>query len=900
VNGRYHGTVTIPGATNLGTPIYSVQGKPLTIPIYPSSDPACGSPNTLHLQLGYTDDGYGDNGYAHHDDGDFNQCGSDSIWPFANHGSPARVAVTVQHNVAGAIYTAQPYDLVPACIDDNFIFANAHWGWQSGQPVPMNSGNPATSQPTSYDDPDAAQQLFSLGLLGDIALLGGPLGLWFIHNEFDAFTLCDVNRGHRNWSDITYSGRIRWTEKSSAAPIFGDDDYNLDICTEPVGPAGIVAGGLIKDDAQKRVHMEFDAAESIDEFTRHEFRTFWDDLRDDVDRDNENGARPLVDGHLAIVTGLMGDDAVHDENSGSEIHPVHALAVHRDRTRSSPTTFRDRWALFVRNYGDEGECSSLDHYLLLNQYTFRLRPTIDPQFSSFIDGSRTVVNDAQLLAGRASKGAPSNAKFGSPSYFPSASDPAHPDVLVTMDLLDPPEHSWYAGEIEVEWSLTQPIPDLAYLDVTAKDGFCRAPPEPVAAATAASTSSEATEAVMEPEDTARLLWNSLTPEEQADHVAVYDATVPPRPAPQVVPASLSKASSPPLVPEHVPGTTVGPPTAYKIAQGAAVITALCAATHGAPPLAAAGACSSVPPTTLLTTSGGATGNDGWLTTALSVTLAPRDASGSGIAYTEWSFDGLSFARYAGSLQIPEGVTTLFFKSADNAGNVEDVKSRQFMVDTLAPVSAARALQGAAGETRFAYSVQDPVPGSGATVLHASYSSGGGRVPVDAPPPAGELALPTQCEDVEYWGEDAAGNQEAHQRTGDRQPPDLSLSPSSLCLWPPDHRRVRLRLGRDFTAAAADTCDPSPRVKIAGVTSSEPAAGGGSGNSSADVSFSDTAACVRVERAGTGTGRTYSIAVQATDGSGNASTQTILVDVPHSAQQGCATNVEVIPDTAPCE
>ena len=68
---KYDGTVTIPYATNVGTPIYSLVARnpdgtlgwlPHTISDRPATDSECVAPSRgLHLQLGYTDDDYRDN-----------------------------------------------------------------------------------------------------------------------------------------------------------------------------------------------------------------------------------------------------------------------------------------------------------------------------------------------------------------------------------------------------------------------------------------------------------------------------------------------------------------------------------------------------------------------------------------------------------------------------------------------------------------------------------------------------------------------------------------------------------------------------------------------------------------------------------------------------------------------
>jgi hypothetical protein len=71
-----------------------------------------------------------------------------------------------------------------------------------------------------------------------------------------------------------------------------------------------------------------------------------------------------------------------------------------------------------------------------------------------------------------------------------------------------------------------------------------------------------------------------------------------------------------------------------------------------------------------------------------------------------------------------------------------------------------------------------------------------------------------------------------------------------------------------------------------VTSSEPDNGLGDGDTVQDVQgaafgTADVAFQVRAERAGGGSGRTYSIVYTAEDGSGNTTPANVAVDVPHS-------------------
>jgi len=98
-------------------------------------------------------------------------------------------------------------------------------------------------------------------------------------------------------------------------------------------------------------------------------------------------------------------------------------------------------------------------------------------------------------------------------------------------------------------------------------------------------------------------------------------------------------------------------------------------------------------------------------------------------------------------------------------------------------------------------------------------------------------------------------------------PVVAASPSSL--WPPNNKMVPITV----TASAIDLVDTQPALRIVAVTCNEPAAG--------DWEITgDLTLRLRATRAGNGTGRIYTITVEARDRSGNAGTAIITVAVPH--------------------
>jgi predicted outer membrane repeat protein len=104
---------------------------------------------------------------------------------------------------------------------------------------------------------------------------------------------------------------------------------------------------------------------------------------------------------------------------------------------------------------------------------------------------------------------------------------------------------------------------------------------------------------------------------------------------------------------------------------------------------------------------------------------------------------------------------------------------------------------------------------------------------------------------------------------DTTPPTISdLSANPDILSPPNHKMVAVTV----TAAVTDICDSSPTSRIVSVSSNE--SGPGQFQITGDMTVD-----LLSERKGTGSGRVYTMTVQATDASGNSSTGTVTVSVP---------------------
>ncbi len=171
--------------------------------------------------------------------------------------------------------------------------------------------------------------------------------------------------GHLNWFTSTFQA------SHSADPEYGltwgdhniDDDYDMPLIA-PGAPA------IMND--RHDLHTEFDASETMKYF----HTPWWNNFRAAVDSGGwgsvviSPGGEPLALEMLldadAIMTGISGVDCEHD-GCKSELHPVFTLAAH---VQDNPDN--DVWAMFLRNTGDEGYCSSSMEHADFTNYTFRL------------------------------------------------------------------------------------------------------------------------------------------------------------------------------------------------------------------------------------------------------------------------------------------------------------------------------------------------------------------------------------------------------------------------------------------------------------------------------------------------------------------------------------------------
>ena len=112
---------------------------------------------------------------------------------------------------------------------------------------------------------------------------------------------------------------------------------------------------------------------------------------------------------------------------------------------------------------------------------------------------------------------------------------------------------------------------------------------------------------------------------------------------------------------------------------------------------------------------------------------------------------------------------------------------------------------------------------------------------------------------------------------DTTPPVIGVvSADPNVLWPPNHKMITVRIHAQVT----DTCGTAT-WKIISVSSNEAADAKGSGHTATDWKITgDHTLTLRAERSGKGSGRVYTITIQARDVSGNTAQKSLTVAVPH--------------------
>jgi Bacterial Ig domain/Bacterial Ig-like domain len=215
---------------------------------------------------------------------------------------------------------------------------------------------------------------------------------------------------------------------------------------------------------------------------------------------------------------------------------------------------------------------------------------------------------------------------------------------------------------------------------------------------------------------------------------------------------------------------------------------------------------------------------GWQSTPVTVNLSASDA-GSGVNVTEYSVDGNPTYTAGTSVTVPapadgsnDGAHTIAYFSADNAGNIETIKSTTVLIDATPPAcpscSAADYLRGTVN-----LSASPDAGGSGIQSVAFEYTTAGGSawttIGTDSSGPApfttswDTTAVPDGHYDLRIVITDNAGNATTtslSDKVVDNTAPDVALVGA-----PTEGQLVTGTVA--ITASAADATSPVASVKF---------------------------------------------------------------------------------------
>jgi hypothetical protein len=251
----------------------------------------------------------------------------------------------------------------------------------------------------------------------------------------------DSLHGHLNWGRAAYfAGRLYAMDDIQP---FHDSDYNFAIETDTdalVTSTNWQHFGL--GQAFHAVGVEFDSSETLP----HTSSQWWSDFEQ---QSYDGNAGKVVHGNPAVLIGEVGLDLEHEAHS--EVHPVYAIAIDLGDKQGV-----DTWAIMVRNWGDEGFCSSEIHQLKT--------PTVSLWIPKpGVTGGQVISTDIHA--------SPSDVAY----EIRAAKDGAQ--LTVKLGAFQPPPH-WYSsgrtpmieGTFQIQWT---PKPAALFKSMTIQPGHPR-------------------------------------------------------------------------------------------------------------------------------------------------------------------------------------------------------------------------------------------------------------------------------------------------------------------------------------------------------------------------------------------------------------------------------------------
>jgi len=181
--------------------------------------------------------------------------------------------------------------------------------------------------------------------------------------------------GHLNWGPVTVTGPVvlvRGYDDSWAAQNTVGFDADMDFAIRPPQGRGLTTANW-GEGHDGQIEPEWDGYEVFAGFNT---TPWWDTLsryrNTDADPDsrafkivNPDYPNPPKGRNNSVVIGQFGIDCRHFCHT--ELHPTYAMAIHTQESRTD-----DRWAVFARNWGDEGSCGNDQVPVGMGSFSMRL------------------------------------------------------------------------------------------------------------------------------------------------------------------------------------------------------------------------------------------------------------------------------------------------------------------------------------------------------------------------------------------------------------------------------------------------------------------------------------------------------------------------------------------------
>ncbi len=221
---------------------------------------------------------------------------------------------------------------------------------------------------------------------------------------------------HANWFPVTFDGTADSADFSTWP---ADGDWHISF--RPNDPESNIGRFTLL--------AEFDSDETTENF----ISKFWK---------NEVDLQMIVHKNQARVIGLMGLDTEHGPPGGhGELHPTYVLQFRA--SGSGPPI--DRWAFFVRNWGNEGYCGGSQHYLDLQLFTLRFPAPPGAEAATSVK----FLDAPDLDAG--SESGSSWSDFGVSGLSPVQHDANGTFVEMIFHIGPPEDHTFIDGSVDMTW-----------------------------------------------------------------------------------------------------------------------------------------------------------------------------------------------------------------------------------------------------------------------------------------------------------------------------------------------------------------------------------------------------------------------------------------------------------------